>query len=84
MQWPTLEELLGSGKRFIAFLDYGADTSVLSYLLPEFEMVSSHWWSSCILLSLTSTSHIDLGDSLRLDEQHVPLQHKSHRRSSFK
>ncbi len=52
-QWPTLQELIDSGKRLIMFLgkhvvqfffepllilaiDYGADTSVVPYILDEF------------------------------------------------
>ncbi|KAI0790734.1 PLC-like phosphodiesterase [Abortiporus biennis] len=38
--WPTLGELLDSGKRVIVFLDAGADTDrSVPYILPEFEMV---------------------------------------------
>ncbi|KAJ1569409.1 hypothetical protein HK405_005299 [Cladochytrium tenue] len=35
-QWPTLQELIDSGKRLVTFLDYDADTSKVAYLLPEF------------------------------------------------
>ncbi|KAJ5803562.1 uncharacterized protein N7503_006012 [Penicillium pulvis] len=34
--WPTLGDLIDSGKRLIAFLDYGADTSTVDYILDEF------------------------------------------------
>lgn len=38
--WPTLGELIDSGKRVVAFLDFGAETDrSVSYILPEFEMV---------------------------------------------
>lgn len=38
--WPTLGELIDSGKRLIVFLDHGADTDrSVPYLLPEFEMI---------------------------------------------
>ncbi|KAI3595893.1 PLC-like phosphodiesterase [Moniliophthora roreri] len=36
--WPTLGELIDSGKRVIVFLDAGADGSV-DFLLPEFSML---------------------------------------------
>ncbi|KAJ5712848.1 uncharacterized protein N7483_010029 [Penicillium malachiteum] len=34
--WPTLGDLISSGKRLVAFLDYGADTSTVDYILDEF------------------------------------------------
>ncbi|TCD64871.1 hypothetical protein EIP91_003537 [Steccherinum ochraceum] len=38
--WPTLGELIDSGKRVVVFLDAGADTDrSVPYILPEFEMV---------------------------------------------
>lgn len=35
-QWPTLAELISSGKRLIVFMDYHADTSQVNYILDEF------------------------------------------------
>ena len=35
--WPTLGALVANGNRLVAFLDYGADTDEMAYLLPEFE-----------------------------------------------
>ncbi|GJE97373.1 PLC-like phosphodiesterase [Phanerochaete sordida] len=38
--WPTLGQLIDSGKRVILFMDAGADTDrSVPYILPEFEMV---------------------------------------------
>ncbi|KAG6815101.1 hypothetical protein H0H87_005126 [Tephrocybe sp. NHM501043] len=37
--WPTLGQLIDSGKRVIVFLDAGADGSV-DFILPQFDMVS--------------------------------------------
>ncbi|KAF3394342.1 PI-PLC X domain-containing protein 1 [Penicillium rolfsii] len=34
--WPTIGELISSGKRLVVFLDYGADTSKVNYILDEF------------------------------------------------
>ncbi|GLA76441.1 hypothetical protein AtubIFM55763_008015 [Aspergillus tubingensis] len=35
-EWPTLRELIGNGTRLVSFLDYGADTSTVPYILDEF------------------------------------------------
>ncbi|KAJ5309469.1 uncharacterized protein N7443_001930 [Penicillium atrosanguineum] len=35
--WPTLGDLISSGKRLVVFLDYGADTSKVDYILEEFD-----------------------------------------------
>ncbi|OJT12759.1 hypothetical protein TRAPUB_10707 [Trametes pubescens] len=38
--WPTLGELIDSGKRVVVFLDAGADTDrSVPYILPEFQMI---------------------------------------------
>jgi hypothetical protein len=40
--WPTLGELIDSGKRVVMFMDYGGEGQyggVVDYILPEFEMV---------------------------------------------
>ncbi|TFK35685.1 PLC-like phosphodiesterase [Crucibulum laeve] len=37
--WPTLGEMIDSGKRVVVFLDSGADTSLVDFILPEFEMI---------------------------------------------
>ncbi|KAE8376725.1 PLC-like phosphodiesterase [Aspergillus bertholletiae] len=34
--WPTLGELIGTGKRLVVFLDSGADTTSVPYILDEF------------------------------------------------
>jgi len=36
-EWPTLQELIDDGTRLVMFLDYDADTSVVPYILPEFD-----------------------------------------------
>lgn len=38
--WPTLGELIDAGTRLVVFMDYGAETGGVDYILPEFEMVS--------------------------------------------
>jgi hypothetical protein len=42
-EWPTLGEMIVSGKRVVVFLDAGANTSQVDFLLPEFEMVSLYF-----------------------------------------
>ncbi len=37
--WPTLGEMIDSGKRVVMFLDYGANTAQVNFILPEFQMV---------------------------------------------
>lgn len=37
--WPTLGQMIDSGKRVVVFLDAGANTSSVDFILPEFEMV---------------------------------------------
>ncbi|KAJ5688635.1 hypothetical protein N7462_003027 [Penicillium macrosclerotiorum] len=34
--WPTIGDLISSGKRLVVFLDYGADTTQVDYILDEF------------------------------------------------
>jgi hypothetical protein len=37
--WPTLGDMIGAGTRVVAFIDAGADSYAVPYLLPEFQMV---------------------------------------------
>ncbi|KAG6826451.1 hypothetical protein H0H93_016493 [Arthromyces matolae] len=37
--WPTLGEMIESGKRVVVFMDAGADTSLVNFILPEFSMI---------------------------------------------
>lgn len=37
--WPTLGELIDSGKRVVVFMDAGADGIAVPFILPEFPMV---------------------------------------------
>ncbi|KAF9257123.1 PLC-like phosphodiesterase [Marasmius fiardii PR-910] len=38
-EWPTLGQMIQSGKRLVVFLDTGANTTAVDFILPEFEMV---------------------------------------------
>lgn len=35
-EWPTLSEMILSGKRIVVFIDYKADQTILPYVLDEF------------------------------------------------
>lgn len=35
--WPTLQELISSGKRVVSFMDYNADYSSVNYILDHCE-----------------------------------------------
>jgi hypothetical protein len=37
--WPTLGDMIASGKRVVVFVDNGAENDVVNYMLPEFDMV---------------------------------------------
>jgi hypothetical protein len=42
--WPTLREMIDSGKRVVVFVDAGAngiDGGVVDFILPEFDMVGN-------------------------------------------
>ena len=68
--WPTLGNMIDSGKRVVVFLDYGADGSdggIVDFILPEFDMVSKCNGQSFIIYIVTTKlrrSALGLGDSL--------------------
>ncbi|KAB8295172.1 hypothetical protein EYC80_007101 [Monilinia laxa] len=35
-EWPTLQEMITAGDRLVMFTDYGANTNIAPYVLPEF------------------------------------------------
>lgn len=37
--WPTLGQLIDSGKRVVVFLDQGADDGAVPYIMPQFQMI---------------------------------------------
>ncbi|KAG6889258.1 hypothetical protein C0995_002253 [Termitomyces sp. Mi166 len=44
-EWPTLGELIETGKRVVVFLDKGADDTagrIVDFILPEFDMIEGH------------------------------------------
>ncbi|ETW82584.1 hypothetical protein HETIRDRAFT_108840 [Heterobasidion irregulare TC 32-1] len=38
-EWPTLGQTVDSGKRVVVFMDFGAESDEVDFILPEFEMV---------------------------------------------
>lgn len=38
-EWPTLGEMIESGKRVVVFMDSKADVDSVDFILPEFQMV---------------------------------------------
>lgn len=38
--WPTLGDMIDSGKRVVVFMDSGANDGGVDYIIPEFTMVS--------------------------------------------
>ena len=62
--WPTLRQMLDSGKRVVVFMDKGAEANTVPYLLSQFTMVctvsTSHGKISLSLLSWY-TSFLDVG-----------------------
>ncbi|PPQ64040.1 hypothetical protein CVT24_008853 [Panaeolus cyanescens] len=65
--WPTLGELIDSGKRVIVFMDAGANTAVVPFILPEFQMI----WE-------TPFSVTDPTFPCRVDRIHGPLPVEDH------
>lgn len=65
-EWPTLGQMIESGKRVVVFLDYGADGSdggVVDFILPEFDMVSpTNTSTRLVRLTYSST---DMGNTIQ-------------------
>ena len=40
--WPTLGEMIDSGRRLVVFMDYGADQNQVDYILDEF----TYFWET--------------------------------------
>jgi len=56
--WPTLKEMLDSGKRVVVFMDKGAEDGSVNYILPQFSMVMHLFFSFSFLPFLTSLQFI--------------------------
>lgn len=39
--WPTLGDMIDSGKRVVVFMDSSTNTGAVDFILPEFSMVPS-------------------------------------------
>lgn len=70
-EWPTLGQLIDSGRRVIVFLDSSTDTSAVNFILPEFQMVRDSLHSHHYALPPTPTIFIY---SLRSGKHHSASQ----------
>ena len=55
--WPTLKEMLDSGKRLVVFMDKAADEKTVPFILPQFPMV-------CARASLSLLPHVQIPELL--------------------
>lgn len=60
--WPTLGQMIDSGKRVVVFMDSGADNEGVDYILPEFPMVSG---APPLMTFTTDGPRAGLGDTLQ-------------------
>ena len=49
-EWPTLKEMLDSGKRLVVFMDKGADEKTVPFILPQFPNVCTLSLLNCCLI----------------------------------
>ncbi|RDB16526.1 PI-PLC X domain-containing protein 1 [Hypsizygus marmoreus] len=66
-QWPTLGEMIDSGKRVVIFMDSSTDTSQVDFIIPEFEII----WETPF--SVTNSSF-----PCSIDRIHGPLPASDH------
>ena len=77
--WPTLGNMIASGKRLVVFIDFvGKDGSTVDYLLPEFGMVRPYPQLSLPESWLTPPRYApgsckDMGVAVRHDERELPV-----------
>jgi hypothetical protein len=45
-KWPTLGEMIDTGKRVVVFMDFKADTSQVPFILPEFDFLWENEFST--------------------------------------
>ncbi|KAK7023643.1 hypothetical protein VNI00_016605 [Paramarasmius palmivorus] len=65
--WPTLGEMIEAGKRLVVFLDNGANTTEVPFILPEFQMV---WETPFSVTDSTFPCSID-----RIEGPLLPILH---------
>lgn len=56
--WPTLGDMIASGRRVVVFLDAGADTTQVNFILPEFQMVRILYLIARMITLFTSAKHM--------------------------
>ncbi|KIJ27232.1 hypothetical protein M422DRAFT_191249, partial [Sphaerobolus stellatus SS14] len=69
-EWPTLSEMIQSGKRVVVFMDFNTNTSAVPYILPEFEMV---WETPFDVVNSSFPCSIDRISGPLADEDHMNL-----------
>ncbi|KIM24419.1 hypothetical protein M408DRAFT_331786 [Serendipita vermifera MAFF 305830] len=66
-EWPTLGQMIQSGKRLVVFMDYNSNTAEVPYILPEFD----HIWEPPF-------NSIDSSFPCRVDRISGPLSSQDH------
>ncbi|KAG9033543.1 hypothetical protein FS842_003940 [Serendipita sp. 407] len=66
-EWPTLGEMIQTGKRLVVFMDYGSNPAEVSYILPQFD----HIWEPPF-------SSTDPNFPCRVDRISGPLSSQDH------
>jgi len=78
--WPTLGRMIDGGKRVVVFMDSGADSGGVDYILPEFPMVSSVPQQ---MIFKINSSRAGLGDTIQRYGSILSLQCRPNKRTSF-
>ncbi|KAG5635855.1 hypothetical protein H0H81_009863 [Sphagnurus paluster] len=75
-QWPTLGEMITTGKRVVVFLDSSTDTSLVEFILPEFAMVKLIWETPFTVTNASFPCSIDrIHGPLAVDEHMYMINH---------
>ena len=79
--WPTLGQMIDSGKRVVVFMDSGADNGGVDYILPEFQMVGVvlQWMMTLVI----NGPPAGLGNAVRRFGRIFPLQSGPKRGTAF-
>jgi hypothetical protein len=73
-EWPTLQHLIMSGKRVVVFMDKGANSATVPYILSEFEHI---WESPYSVTDPTFPCKLDRIAGNLVPEQHMYLVNHS-------
>ncbi|KAL0578399.1 hypothetical protein V5O48_003590 [Marasmius crinis-equi] len=79
--WPTLDEMITTGKRLVVFMDFGANVSQVPFILPEFEMI---WETPFGFTNSSFPCSIDrISDSLPTEDHMYMINHSLNRNWTF-